>query len=141
MHTGTLLRFARAISLGPLTGVPDSSQRRWGDNGPVVGREQHYREDLASAATSATKLSAREEAKYIVYSLLSQGPLLAEQVRKRQLACVSLRTLHRAKAELKVKSIKRGDGKDCRWYWRLLPDDPAVRAFREHDLGYLMERL
>jgi hypothetical protein len=98
--------------------------------------------DLAVAAGPASEPSALQEAMYVLFSLLSEGPLPASDVAGRAAqAKVAPRTLHRAKSALGVRSIKRGSGKGSHWYWRLPDDDRTYRAFKEHDLDRLMDQL
>jgi hypothetical protein len=98
--------------------------------------------DLARATVSSNEPSALQEAMYVLYSLLSDGPLPANEVAKRASAArVAGRTLSRAKAALGVKSIKSGSGKGSCWYWRLPVDDKHYRVFKEQDLDRLMDQL
>jgi hypothetical protein len=63
--------------------------------------------------------SALVEAKEFLQDELGDGPMAAKQVKKNARdADVAERTLKRAKAELRVKSTKEGDGS---WVWSLPP--------------------
>jgi len=107
-----------------------------------LGETEIVARDLALGATSASEASALREAMYVLYSLLAEGALPANEVARRAAqGRVSGRTLYRAKVALKVRSIKRGSGKGSRWYWRLPDDDRTYRAFKRHDHDRLMEQL
>ena len=99
-------------------------------------------QDLALATGPASEPSALQEAMYVLYSLLADGPLRAGDVARRAAeARVTSRTLSRAKQALGVKSIKHGSGRGSYWLWRLPENDRTYRVYKEHDLDYLMDRL
>jgi hypothetical protein len=82
------------------------------------------------------------EGAYVLYSLLSEGPLWASDVYNLAgRAGVPRRTIERAKALLAVRSRKVGSGRGSRWYWELPADDRVHRAFKDRDLEELMDRL
>lgn len=116
------------------------------DNGAItiewLGETPITAKDLTVATGSASEPSALQEAKYVLYSLLSDGPLPSREVKRRAVGeGVATRTLHRAKRAMGVKSVKRGSGKGSHWYWRLPDDDRTYRAFKQHDLDRLMKQL
>ena len=107
-----------------------------------LGQSQVVAKDLALATGAASEVSALQEGMYVLYSLLCDGPLPVKEVESRAgQGGVTRRTLHRAKAALNVKSIKQGNGKGSRWYWKLPKDDRTYRAYKEHDMDCLMDQL
>jgi hypothetical protein len=107
-----------------------------------LGEVETTAKEIALATGSAAEASALHEAGYVLYSLLCCGPLPANEVAHRAAkAGVASRTLHRAKAALGVKSIKRGNGAGSQWLWRLPDADRTYRGFKEHDLDRLVDQL
>jgi putative DNA primase/helicase len=105
-----------------------------------LGVSERTAQDLA--AVGHGERSALQEAMYVLYSLLTDGPVPAREVI--QLAAragVCKRTLDRAKKGLGVVARKRGSGPGSRWTWELPADEGSFRAFKERDLDELMERL
>ena len=107
-----------------------------------LGESTVVAKDLALATGSVDGMSAVEEGKYVLFSLLSDGPLPVKEAERRAAqGGVARRTLHRAKAAMRVMSIKQGSGKGSRWYWKLPKDDRTYRAYKEHDMDHLMDQL
>lgn len=114
------------------------------DDGAIViewlGKTKVAAKDLAGG--SASEAAALNEAMYVLYSLLCDGPLPAKEAEHRAAnSAITKRTLHRAKVALKVRSIKRGRGKGSLWYWRLPQDESTYCAYKRHDLDCLMDQL
>jgi hypothetical protein len=125
---------SRAVSLlYRTTKTGDTVSIEW------LGESQHTAQDLAA---QAAERSALDEACYVLYSLLSQGPVWVKEVYP--LAAqegVARRTLYRAKEVLGVASRKRGNGKRSCWLWELPDDEILLRRYRERDLDELSHRL
>jgi hypothetical protein len=85
--------------------------------------------------------TALQEALAVLYALLAEGPVGASEVlQKAGKVGVSRRTLHRAKALLRVRSRKSGNGPGSSWSWQL-PDDPVLpQAMKEMDIDDLASR-
>jgi hypothetical protein len=86
--------------------------------------------------------SQREDAMFVLYSFLQDGPVLSSQVeRQARVAGISKRTLDRAKHDLRVKARKHGSGTGS--FWTLeLPDNPKIlAALRSRDIDELMDAL
>ncbi len=95
--------------------------------------------DLAGGRADHSVLS---EGTYVLYSLLAEGPLWANEVyRLAARAGVAKRTVERAKALLGVRSRKAGSGRGSRWFWELGDDERTRRSFADRDMEELMERL
>jgi len=99
-------------------------------------------DDLLGSTANGHQRSQLDEARYVLFSLLVEGPLPAEKVlRLSKRAGVAERTLRRAKFELQVVAKKRGSGAGSRWFWHL-PDDPGIlRPLHDRDLDALADRL
>jgi hypothetical protein len=84
-----------------------------------------------------------EEAKRILFSILANGAVLAQAARaKAHRAGISGKTLDRAKAELKVRSLRHGFGPGSMFYWELPEtNDPAVSALWDSEMDVLSEQL
>lgn len=79
----------------------------------------------SDASTALVHQSMEEEALVVLYHILRNGPLPADEVvRRARKARVSERTLRRAKSRLGVPSRREGSGWSMRWYW-LPPTDQA----------------
>jgi putative DNA primase/helicase len=85
------------------------------------------REVLAEAESDGER-SPREDAKGFLRSFLSEGPAAAKEV---QAAArgegISLRTLERAKAELRIRTFRVGFGKDSVFQWELSENNTIDR--------------
>jgi hypothetical protein len=84
--------------------------------------------------------SALQEAVCVLYSILTNGPVLAvKTIKLARRAGVSVRTLRRAKSILKVKSRKTGNGPKAHWYWMLPDDECVLRRLRTLDRDDLVD--
>jgi hypothetical protein len=107
-----------------------------------LGPSRHTAADLSAASAAAEEHSALMEARYVLYSILSEGRVPANDViRLAKLAGVSERTLKRAKRDLSVSSWKHGSGPGSQWFWQLPADEELLRPFRSRDLDCLMDEL
>jgi hypothetical protein len=117
-----------------------------GDDGIVtvewLGASKYSATDLAAANATADEHSALLEARYVLYSILSEGRVPASDViRLAKHTGVSERTLKRAKRDLGVASWKHGSGPGSQWSWELPPDEELLRPFKSKDLDCLMDEL
>lgn len=83
-----------------------------------------------------------EEAIFVLYSILADGPVPADHVK--QLATragVAPRTLRRAKDVLQVVSRRKGYGTGGRFFWVLPPDQRIAARLRKQDVDRLMNQL
>ena len=83
-----------------------------------------------------------EEAIFVLYSILADGPVPADHVK--QLATragVAPRTLRRAKEVLQVVSRRKGYGTGGRFFWGLPPDQRIAARLRKQDVDRLMNQL
>jgi hypothetical protein len=88
--------------------------------------------DLAGAGGGEPSVLA--DAAWVLYSLLSDGPVAAsEAIKLAAQAGVVKRTLCRAKKALRVVSRKEGSGRGSRWAWELPDDEALLRPYRERD--------
>ncbi len=86
--------------------------------------------------------SALGEAVYILYSLLAEGPLAANDAKKRAAQSgIANRTLRRAKELLGVRSQRIGFGKGSRLYWELPPESELVAQLHAQDIDELANKL
>jgi hypothetical protein len=116
------------------------------DDGVIVvewlGPTKYSAADLAAANAAAAEHSMLLEAQYVLYSILAEGQVPANDViRLAKTAGVSERTLKRAKRDLGVSSWKRGSGPGSRWFWELPQDDKLLRRFKDKDLDCLLNEL
>jgi putative DNA primase/helicase len=93
---------------------------------PYVEWEPNYVDVTAieamQAAADNKSPGARTEAKEFLLEYLADGPMPGKAVDDAAEAHgISKRTLMRARAELDIRIIKRGFGKDGEWYWQLRP--------------------
>lgn len=103
-----------------------------------LGESRCTARDLAGAEDR----SAHAEAMWVLYSLLSDGPVQASDVYSRATAAgVAKRTLERAKVALQVRTRKHGSGAGSCWTWELPRDDRLLRPFRERERDEGIERL
>jgi hypothetical protein len=104
-----------------------------------LGPSKYSSADITAAQMKGDEHSALREAMQVLYSILSRGPVAANEVVKlARLAAISERTLKRAKRDLRVRSWKQGSGQGSRWYWQL-PNDPDL--LWPFDMDDLMDRL
>ena len=116
------------------------------DDGAVtvewLGPSRYTAADLSAASAAADEHSALIEAQYVLYSILSEGHIPANDViRLAKLAGVTERTLKRAKRDICVRSWKLGSGPGSRWLWELPDNEELLRPFRTKDIDSLMDRL
>jgi AAA domain-containing protein len=94
------------------------------------------------AASDATESSALSEACYVLFSLLGEGPLWADEAKRLALkAGVNERTLRRARKLLLVQTQRVGFGKGSRFFWSRPPESDLLRHLRGLDLGELADAL
>ncbi len=107
-----------------------------------LGESPHTARDLASQAAGANDRSALNEAMSVLFSLLAEGPVAAnETIASAKRAGIAERTLKRAKKILGVKSCKIFSGAQSKWLWQLPDDDQVLQPFRDRDMADLMDRL
>lgn len=101
-----------------------------------------YTADQLFAAQRETEAKAVEEALYVLYSLLGDGPILAKEAYQLgRESGVSQRTLRRAKELLGVRSIRRGFGRGSQFFWKLPEKNELLQRLHELDLDLLMGKL
>ncbi len=101
-----------------------------------------YSTEQLVAAQRTTEAKALEEAAYVLYSVLGDGPLPArDALALGRKSGVSDRTLRRAKDLLKVRSERRGFGPGSEFFWILPERDELISRLREHDMDRLMQQL
>ncbi len=107
-----------------------------------LGSSKFSAADITAAEAKAEEQTALREAMQVLYSILADGGVSAnEVVRVARAACVTERTLKRAKKELRVKSTKKGSGQGSEWFWSLPDDEDFLRPFKDKDIGELIDRL
>ena len=90
------------------------------------------REVLAEAELE-TERAPRDEAKDFLLTLLGEGPVDAKAVfAAARGAGISTNTLKRAKADLKVKSVRTGFGKDASFQWELSGNPTTSPSIETH---------
>ncbi len=98
-----------------------------------VGRSPCTAWDLARAGDGEPRALA--DAGWVLYSILSKGPVPAREAIRRGLAAgVAKRTLDRAKKQLGVVTRKEGSGPGSRWTWEVPDDESRLRPYRDRDL-------
>jgi len=86
------------------------------------------------AGSGGGEPSALAEAEWVMFSLLSDGPVAASEAFKLAAqAGVTRRTLCRAKKALRVVSHKQGSGPGSQWRWALPDDQALLRPYRERE--------
>lgn len=86
--------------------------------------------------------SALTEAAYVLFSLLQDGALPADEVRRlAKRSGVADRTLLRAKRLLDVRSVKHGSGRGSHWTWALCPTNALVNSWKDREIDELAEKL
>jgi hypothetical protein len=107
----------------------------WKTGGVVVewlGPTGSSARDLAGSGGGEP--SALAEAAWVLFSVLSDGPVAASEAFKLAAqAGVSKRTLCRAKKALRIVSHKQGSGPRSRWTWQLADDESLLRPYRERE--------
>jgi putative DNA primase/helicase len=111
-----------------LSGYPIFASRvLWGQ-----AIEGTAREVLAEAELE-TERAPRDEAKDFLLTLLGEGPVDAKAVfAAARGAGISTNTLKRAKADLKVKSVRTGFGKDASFQWELSGNPTTSPSIETH---------
>ena len=105
-----------------------------------LGPCSYSADEILSAASS--EFFALHEAAHVLYSVLGDGPLWANEAKRLvQRAGIADRTLRRAKELLKVESKRDGFGKDSRFYWILPKKSDLIRHLKERDLNELADAL
>lgn len=106
-----------------------------------LGPVQLTAEELLDTGHGAS-CSELNEAVYVLYSLLGDGPVLASVAKSAAAeAGISDRTLRRAKALLRVNSQRKGFGPGSRFFWEMPPKSEIVQRLRERDLDALADCL
>jgi hypothetical protein len=135
--TQTKSNFSRAPSLSFRTIKRENSTAiEW------LGESPHSAQVVASSSARREEHSALQAAQYVLFSLLSEGPLAAREVISLAAqAGVAKRTLDRAKSALDVRVRRIGSGRNSRWQWELPDDATLLGPFKEKDLDELTEQL
>ena len=106
-----------------------------------IGNSDYSAAQLLEAARSQSH-SELEEAIYVLYSILAESPLPANEAKNLAMAAgISPRTLRRAKEVLRIHSQRRGFGKGSSFYWHLPDRHEIVARLHEQDMGQLMDSL
>ncbi len=99
------------------------------------GQSELNASQILRAPIDEEEKSALSEATEFLRDELQDGPMAAKQVKKNARdADISERTLKRAKADLRVKSTKEGDGS---WTWSLPPSGKEAKEGQSTNLGPL----
>ena len=130
----SLARKAASIAFRPVS-KGDGVAIEW------IGDSDYSAAQLLEAARSQSR-SELEEAIYVLYSILAEGPLPAKEAKDLSTAAgISPRTLRRAKEILEVRSQRRGFGKGSKFFWHLPDRHEIVARLHEQDMGELMDSL
>ena len=135
-----------AVAKSSLTGKPPSLSFRPVASGEALvieflGHSDYSAAQLLEAARSHSRREL-EEAIYVLYSILGDGPLLAIEAKKlANAAGITDRTLRRAKEVLQVGSRRKGFGRGSQFRWILPKQHEIVARLREHDLDMLCDKL
>jgi AAA domain len=106
-----------------------------------LGPSEYTAEQVLAASTDK-EVSALEEAAFVLYSVLGNGPLWAQEAKRLVMqAGVTDRTLRRAKDLLLVRSKRIGFGKSSQFYWTLPQRSVILTRLREKDLDDLADEL
>ena len=85
----------------------------------ILGESEFTSKELLESGRSHSRPQL-EEAMYVLFSILAEGPVLAGEVRRlASYAGVAPRTLRRCKEILGVRSLREGFGPGSRFYWAL----------------------
>jgi hypothetical protein len=134
-QTKTNFSGARSLSFRTIK-RGDSTVVEW------LGESPHSAPLVAASCSRREEHSALQEAQYVLYSLLAEGPLTASEVIcLAAKAGVAKRTLDRAKRALGLRVRKVGSGRNSCWRWELPEDAGLLRPFKEKDLDELTEQL
>ena len=118
----------RTVEKGGIIGIDWLGPSDWSPN-EIIGDDHAVR-------------TARENAIWILFSLLANGPMTAKEVYTKAFENgVSKRTLDRAKTDMRVVSKRRGSGSGSSWWWQLPETSALTAALRERDLDELCEML
>ncbi len=94
------------------------------------------------AAGRSGDCSALWEAIWVLYSILGEGPVPANEAKAlAQQAGITAPSLRRAKQLLSVRSQRTGFGPGSRFFWVLPSTGELVKRLREQDLDQLMHQL
>ncbi len=94
------------------------------------------------AAGRSGDYSALWEAIWVLYSILGEGPVPANEAKAlAQQAGITAPSQRRAKQLLSVRSQRTGFGPGSRFFWVLPPTGELVRRLRQQDLDQLMNQL
>jgi hypothetical protein len=143
-QTGQRLLVQVKSSLGPIS--PAIAFKAIAQDGGLkidwLGPSGYSTEQLVAAQRTTTEAKALEEAAYVLYSVLGDGPLPArDALALSRKSGVSDRTLRRAKDLLKVRSERRGFGPGSEFFWILPARDELISRLRERDMDQLMQQL
>jgi len=84
------------------------------------GKSELTADDILGAFRSDSETNALEDAKDFLKTMLQEEQLTAKEVYKMaEVSGFSKRTIDRAKADLKIRSVKIGYGPSGRWIWKL----------------------
>ncbi len=96
---------------------------KFGEKGKIEWIETPKIEDFLNV-TINDEVNKRDICSDRLIEMLKQGPLPCKDIMKElESYSIAPRTIHKAKKDLKIESIKTGNT----WYWRL-PGDPAGEA-------------
>lgn len=98
--------------------------------------------DQLHATATKQDRPALEYAQYALFSILAEGPVLADEAKKLVLeAGVERRTLRRAKESLGIKSKREGFGKGSKFYWVLPDTNDLIDRLKQNELDDLLDNL
>ena len=101
-----------------------------------------YTAEQLSAVSGPTERTALDEAVYVVFSILSQGLVLADEAKSKVLSAgVAERTMRRAKQLLEVRSVRQGFGRGSKLLWQLREENELTRRLREREVDELADSL
>ena len=84
------------------------------------GTSYYQADDLVGAAASPEESDRMQEATAFLQTLLSDGPLPADEcLRLARSIAIREKTLRRAKVRLQIRSVRDNDGPLGRWLWEL----------------------
>jgi len=107
-----------------------------------LGQSDCSARQLCEASNNNRNRSELEEACYVLYSILAEGPIPANEAKKLGgQAGISSRTLRRAKESLGVASKRKGFGRGSQFYWELPEQNELVTRLKDEDVDDLLDRL